>query len=474
MTSGNKNEESIPSGLAGLYQDPVVRDRIADYLGRDRDGRPTANYLTRCDGIEPAKFKEIAIENWENALRKPWDLARSLGDRDSLIAHIDIEYVDFDFPAEAFVDPERACRLQEPVVKAIEEILASFGIRPLHLLTGQGHHFVWRMANESISSKRLRGEVCPGALVASGDDVVAVPGSDEAGFEGLGLVMEYLAQEVRKRVASVAEIPVELTTVEVGKLISGRREIVSIDLSEYGDPLASRVIRLPFTHYRKPWQSGLLERLGLLQDVPRFVTLPLHEIDVQQAIKIRQNAAEVRDLAHRTLVRIPDQGQGMGRLIDAYLSSSLRGFHRRFYEVSHDPRGAWPETYAKTPTANFFPCVRTILEEPNDLLLKPVALQLLTRYLLVAGWHPRHIAGLVRSRFEEPSYGWRKGYWDVYNSGLRADFYVRSFVAELETGIDEAVDFNCVSTQDKHLCSCPDCPQDLSRLRGQLLENVHG
>lgn len=466
------NGQRCPSGLGGLYQDPAVRERISEYLGRGKDGRPTARYLTRCDGVRPEAFERIPVERWDEVMEWPWDLARSLGDRESLIAHIDIEYVDFDSSAEAYLDPWRACRLQEPVVVALEEILAGFGIRPLHLLTGQGHHFVWRMSNDSIHTGRLRGEVCPGTIVCAGDDVVAAPGTEAAGFEGLGLVIEFLAQELRRRAVPVTEVPVELTAVEVGRLFSGRREIVSIDLSEYGDPLGSRAIRLPFTHYRKPWQSGLLERLNLLDEVPRFVTLPLHEIDVQQGIKIRQDGDDVLDLARRSVVRIPDQGQGMGRLIDAYMASPLRRFHEQYYGVAHEPREAWPETYDRTPTEKFLPCVARLLDEPNDLLLRPVALELLTRCLLVEGWHPRHIAGLVRSKFDNPSHGWAQRYWDVYSPGMRADFYVRTFTGELETGIDEAVDLNCVSTQEKGYCPAPGCSADLSQIRSRLLEKL--
>ena len=40
------------------------------------------------------------------------------------------------------------------------------------------------------------------------------------------------------------QIPVELTAVEVGPSKHGR-EMISIDISEYGDPLYSRAVRYP-------------------------------------------------------------------------------------------------------------------------------------------------------------------------------------------------------------------------------------
>ena len=45
------------------------------------------------------------------------------------------------------------------------------------------------------------------------------------------------------------------------------------------------------------------------------------------------------------------------------------------------------------------------------------------------GWHPRSIAGLIRSKFER-DYGWGT-YWYRYDAAARADFYVRVLCGEL-------------------------------------------
>ena len=54
-------------------------------------------------------------------------------------------------------------------------------------------------------------------------------------------------------------IPVELSAVEVPP--QAREEMVSIDITEYGDLLNTRLIRIPFSVYLKPWQ-----KLGILPD----------------------------------------------------------------------------------------------------------------------------------------------------------------------------------------------------------------
>ena len=52
----------------------------------------------------------------------------------------------------------------------------------------------------------------------------------------------------------------------------------------------------------------------------------------------------------------------------------------------------------------------------------------MTEALLAKGWHPRHIAGLIRSKFER-DYGWGER-WVDYSPAMRADFYVRIFAGQ--------------------------------------------
>jgi hypothetical protein len=173
------------------------------------------------------------------------EIFRSLWDSASLLVDLDIEYVNFDFPAEPYVDPFRVFTLQEVVKATIEKQLLSFGIAPLHLLSGRGHHFVWRIRRDSKSFDELRalGHLTPSMLLHY--ERMASPGGariDSAlgtANHGLGQVIEYLAAEVKKVSAASSEIPVELTAVEVGPRQRGR-EMISLDISQYGDPLDTR------------------------------------------------------------------------------------------------------------------------------------------------------------------------------------------------------------------------------------------
>jgi hypothetical protein len=174
-------------------------------------------------------------------------------------------------------------------------------------------------------------------------------------------------------------------------------------------------------------------------------------MDMRQAIATRQVEDDVRELARRACVRIPEQSEGTARLVDCYLASRLRRFHEFFYSTWHDPRERWPQTYGRIPLEPLPLCVQKIILWPNDLLLKPAGIQLVTRCLLAHGWHPRHIAGLVRSRFEDEALNWGIN-WNDYEPGTRADFYTSIFAGLQATGLDRLVDLNCTSNAEKGFC----------------------
>lgn len=446
--------------MTSFYADPCVRQRLIEFLGGDTLEHATAGYLTHPDGFRFDREKLIPARDLDWFLDRDLDIARSLADTTSLLVHLDVEYVNFDAPAEALLDPWRTFDLQEPVVGVIEALLLQWGIQPLHLVTGQGHHFVWRVARSSRLARRFEA-LCPAPeLLDACLQRVPLPLRPiidldaQRAFSALGLVMEFLAHQIKAAAAPLTKFPVEITAVHVGPRPSNQREIISIDTSEYGDPLHTRMVRMPFTNYLKPWVTGLARSLGLEAHIPKFRAIPLHEIDIRQAIKVRQVEAEVRELARRACVRIPEQAEGTERLLDAYLASPLRRFHQHFYSDRHDPKERWAETYDHTPSDIFPLCARHIVEWPNDLLLKPAGIQLVTRCLLASGWHPRHIAGFIRSKFENPVFGWGVD-WNDYEPATRADFYTRLFSGLYATGLDRLVDLNCTSTREKGFCFAP-------------------
>ncbi|TLD70380.1 hypothetical protein FEM03_11640 [Phragmitibacter flavus] len=460
-----------------FYADAAVRERLMEFLGGDSLEKASAIYITKADG---QSFDPRALHlptELNRLLDQQTDVSRSLADEESLLLHLDLEYVNFDSPLEAYRDPLWAFELQEPVVRVIEALLLKWGIRPLHVITGQGHHFVWRVRREGEVAESIRklgpapelAELCQLRVPAMFQSRIDL--AMQEAFGGLGLLLEHVAQEVKVAASKVCAVPVEITAVHVGPGATGAREMISIDISEYGDPLHTRMVRMPFTNYLKPGLSGMEKHLGLEGNSPALRAIPLHEMDYRGALEVRKVEDSVHELARRACVRIPEQSEGTRRLLDDYLASRLRRFHEHFYSTRHDPPERWSQTYGQLPMAMLPPCVRRVLEDPNDRLLKPAGMQLVTRTLMAQGWHPRHVAGYIRSIFENSAYGWPLG-WADYEAGTRADFYVRAFAGLYATGVDRLVDFNCVSTFEKGFCGKPeDAGACLDPLREQLLKD---
>lgn len=450
-----------------VYDDPDVYNRFVEFLGGSADSPPTAVYVTHTDGYRVQSEHMQSVEALGPLMENGLDIDRSLLDKESLLVHLDIEYVNFDSPAECYVNPERSFAMQEPVIAVIEELLLKYGIRPLHLLTGQGHHFIWRVDKKSSVINMLE-KLSP----AHGPAGSPIPGNDldlehheqsgKYAFQGLGRVMEFLAHDIKRYASPKCEIPVELTAVHVGHGQQGAREMISIDISEYGDPLWTRVIRIPFSNYLKPWKNGVIDTLDDREGLPPIYTLPLHEIDVTRALQIRNSPEETKELAHRACVRIPEQSMGMKAMIEAYKKSSLCQFHEDYSaeDVSQDEDRA--EIWEQLP-----PCAAHIVDHPCDLLLKPSGMKLVLRCLLAMGIRPRRIGSMIADVFKDPTHGWDCN-WDIYSPEMRAHFYIRLFAGQIKLSLDEATDFNCKSIQEQGFCFDA-CGCSLDPWREQLI-----
>ncbi len=465
------------------YSDVHVRLRLLEFLGGTSLDDATAMFVT-ANGRSPHVWYDPrpTSDMWQLA-QSGAEIARSLWDRQSLIAHIDVEYVNFDDPAEAYVHRPRSFQLQGPVVRAVEELLLDHGIAPLHLLSGRGHHFVWRVAHDSPAFLELAdlGRVSETLMAKyvqpQPPHGVHVPPNLGRAFAGLGQVLEFFAHRVLKIAGPLCQIPIQLTAVEVGPISHGR-EIVSIDLSEYGDPLFTRTTRMPFSSYLKPLHAPRIASSGSARLLAPLSMIPLYEMDESQGLFVMQDLEAVIDLARRATVQIPEQSTGTDRLVTSYHRSRVARFHSDFYMSEHDSPASWPDGYDRTPLDALPLCVSRILRQPNDLLLKPAGIQHVVRTLLAVGWHPRHIGGLIRSKYER-NFGWGRT-WYVYDAATRADFFARLFAGLIADGLDPLVDFNCQSTLEKGYCCATNCGEILEQCRvacskrGESMQSTFG
>ena len=435
--------------------------------------KPTGLFLTISDehGIDYHDTRKLSA--LPTCLKPDYEICRSLWDSASLLVDLDIEYVNFDFPAEPYVNPGRAFSLQEMVKATVEKQLLTFGIVPLHLLSGRGHHFLWRIRQQAESFDRLRdlGRLTPSMRLhydrTGSPGGVSIDSALGAAYHGLGQVVEYLAADVKRISAPSSQIPVELTAVEVGPGVRGR-EMISLDISQYGDPLDMRYTRAPFSRYLKSVrQEAILGEQVANKLVPIF-EIPLFEMSVADALSVMRHPKAVMELAERASGIVPDCSVAMEKLLASYAASPLARFHKYFYSTDPDRPELWPQTYDQTDLHQLPPCARFILEHPNDLLLRPSGIRRVVAVLLSLGWHPRHVAGLIQSKFER-DYGWGK-IWEGYDPATRAEFYTRMFSGLVAAHYDDLVDFNCQSGREQQTCHVPDCRENLQPFKQSLLD----
>ena len=448
--------------LCEYYRHADVRKRMCEFLGAADLDRATALYITATDGYADYRLRSLPCELYEY-LDGALEIDRSLWDKKSLIADIDLEYHNFDFPAAPWLDPERAFRFEQPVLNATLRILGKTGIHPLVLVSGRGFHLLWAVRRASPAFRRIEalGHV-PVRLEeryagpCAPDGTIVEPELGRA-FAGLGLIMEYIGHCVWTA-AETAQLPVKPAAIEVGPGPYGR-EIVSFDLSEYGDPFHTRHIRIPFSAYLKPRQmEWALGRAEISRLLPIF-EIPLGKASPLDAIRLMREPDAVRALSKEASVEIPDASEPMGALLDEYEHSELAEFHQSFYaRTARESSSALREP----------PCLAYIFNHPNDWLLRPAALQHVVRVLMTLGWRPTSIAARIYGSYLN-DHDWRDT-WVRLEPCNRALFYTRLFSGMIVAGVDKLVDFNCVSHREKGYCTVAECSSNLLAYREALLK----
>lgn len=457
------------------YKNRFIRDRIADYCGGGcyNPESFTAEYIAGfSEHHNPERISEdyyisICKDSFSSMLDKGVDIFRSVWDRSATLGILDIEYFNLNYPAEAYFNPRRTFGLLESVTRKISRILNTYRIPFLQLMTGQGYHFVFKVNfagpvhRKLVKLAVLEDSLETKYLKPQGRLTRAVPLDAALAFEGMGRLMEYVANQlIHDFVKIPGPVPVVCTDLSVGK----NKEAISVDLSMYADPLYMRDTRCPFSTYQK--HIYLRSKFGarVAAEVPVFATLPkLRSYNYDDLIKMRSNAQACEDYAKKITTRIPEASEGISELIKSYYASKLYKFHTYFYSSSQDKPETWHFTYDKLNLDSLPACVAESLRVPNDNLLKPTNLQTLTRVLLSKGWHPRHIAGLVRSKLERDESLARQ--WRKYDAASRASFYVRLFSGLVSTGADTREDLNCFSHEEKRYCWQKQCGHNLMDYR---------
>ncbi len=388
------------------------------------------------------------------------DIFRSVWDKNFTLFVLDFEYYNIKYNAEAYFNPQKVYFKLEEIYQRFKKIYDYYKINFITIQTGQGYHFVFKVPFESKSHQEL---------LSIGDIESTLKGKYSTvsqrrqkkvsticgqGFHNAGRILEYLSNVLYKNLKDYKGLPVVYGDVSVGK----NKEAISIDLSMYADPIYLRDIRVPFSSYQK---HKIYSKFKFsTQNIQPFIVLPREYLGKEyfgykELLSMRTDFKKILSYAQEVDCIIPENDISLTKIINDYKNSSLFKIHSEFDKVEHDKPNMWSKTYDIFDT-NILPlCVRHCLICPNEHLLKPTNLQTLTRVLLKLGWHPKHIAGLVRSKYER-DFGWGKE-WFKYDAASRANFYIRIYSDLILSEIDKEEDLNCLSHYEKGYCYKPNC-----------------
>lgn len=448
--------------VRAFYRAPGVKRCIAQYCGGTAEAPES---FTSCgaagfggrDRLAEADGAPVARENarWNEILDDGADVCRALADRTGTLVQLDVDYVDPRDPAAPYRHPAETFARLEPVYAAIVGLLARYGVRSRALVTGRGYHFTLRAPfTGPFQAGLVRIAKVSDSVAARCDDGARSERSARVmswGHEGAGRLLEDLSHRVLHALRGKTEVPV--TLADVAPADGGA--FICLDLTAYADPVFGRYARCAFSaNQRSAMIRAAPER-------PFAIVLPRGDEPVSGILGPREDPPRAAELARGADVGIPDVLDG-GAWLEDYLGGPVGRFHAEFDRGPQVEPGVWPFTYDTIDPYDWPACLAFPLRHPNPALLRPANIRTVALGLWAMGWHPRSIAGLIRSKYER-DFGWRT-LWHRYDATARAEFYVRLFCGAVADGLDGPEDLTCETQSGRGLCGSRLCRDDQVRL----------
>ncbi len=412
------------------------------------------------------------------------DIFRSLWDKKKVTFLLDVEYISKVSPREVYINPVGTFNKLEPAYWCIWDIFKEYGIKPMTLVTGQGYHFVFDVESyeSSQNSKDLQVTKTAKRLTELGhlewttqakyenlnpsikrDRIVDV--NLGRAFDTVGKLMEFIVHKAIVRLPGYGcRIPTTIGDVTTGNHM---RESVNLDLSTYVSPLYTRVMRSAFSIHSKHHDSKKdigARHIPTQICIPRYTPCNGNMLSLDEMHNNRRHFMNSAYYAKAITMNIPTFSDGVDKLIEDYVRSDLFKFHSDMDNTRVDEYYSWHDNYDKFDLKQLPICVAKALKSPNPRLLEPSHIQTLVRVLTgKKWWHPKHVAGLIRSKYER-DFDWEYN-WDKYDAFMHANNWVRFYAGLLATGIDQRTDQNCISHQEKGLCLRPSCGFNLGDYR---------
>ena len=448
--------------ISAFYRSPAVQGRIAEYCGGITESPES---FTCCrvagfggrDRLTEAEGAPVARENarWPTLLADGADVCRALADRGGTLLQLDVDYVDPQDPGAPYRHPARTFARLEPVYRALRALLAEHDVPNRALVTGRGYHLTARAPFGSPFQAALVGiaRLSDSLVARYGDHAQSERSAGLMGWghEGAGRLLEDLAHRALHLLRGKTDVPV--TLADVPPLDGG--PFICLDLTAYADPVFERHARCAFSaNQRSAMIHAAPER-------PFVIVLPRDDQPVSEILGQREDPDRAAELAKDAEVAIPDVVDGSA-WVDEYLRGPVGRFHAEFDRGPQAEPGAWPFTYDTIDTDRWPPCLSLPLRHPNPALLQPGYIRTVALGLWTMGWHPRSIAGLVRSKYER-EHGWGN-LWLRYDAATRAEFYVRLFCGAVADGLDGPADFDCEAQAGRGICGSRRCRDEQARL----------
>lgn len=333
------------------------------------------------------------------------------------VLKLDVDYVHPADPAEAERQPRRCFDLLEPAHRGVITAFARLGVEPLVLPTRAGYRYRARAARGTPLHEGLvrAGRAPEWGSRARG---LALETGDEQAHRGAGRYLQLVVHDVLREAPRGASVPVRLGDLPT----PGAGPCIRLDLDAYADGLGRH-------RMSEPEEAG---------------------------------SAVIPDVTGKDWLR-------------AYEWSGLAAFHERMDRAPESLE--WVQRTADPADVESLPsCASSVLRSPSPGLLQPRHLRTVCLSLWSLGWHPRTIAGLIRSRYDAPL-DWG-GYWTHHDAASRADFFVRLYCAAAAEGLEDGGTFGCQALSQHALCPADGCGYDLDvlfarRRRFQARDEAH-
>lgn len=401
--------------LDAYHADPDVRARIAEFAG-------------------PGASRDDA-----------WGVWRPVSDEQGTLLVLDVDLVAADGRLAAR-QPTASLAALAPARDAAAAAFARRGIAPLVLLGATGWRFVARFRAGSGLHDRLQA-LAGGAGWSARSCEIAAAAPHTRAYRAAGRVAEGIAHDVLRAAREDGVLPVALADVPPSD-----GPFVRVDPTVYAETASAATIRCAFS----------VEPRADAHGAQPLVVVPWTG-DLAEMEAARTDLRAAAALARSVVAAVPDVPED-APVLAQYERSALAAFHA---EMDHAPLAAeWArDAHGLFDAESAPPCANAVLRYPVPRLVDPRHLRTVALALWSTGWHPRAIAALVRSRYEEP-HGWGSE-WRWHDPAASAEYFVRLFCASAALGLDDGR-FGCDTESRLGLCPAGGCGYDLGLLLRRL------